>query len=305
LALQKVLGTHVEQKGSLVNPERLRFDFAHFQKMTNEEIREVEMLVNKAIRNNSNLQEYRETPIAEAQSMGAKALFGEKYGDTVRVIQFGESIELCGGTHIQATGNIGFFKIISEGAIAAGIRRIEGVTSDNAEAYIFSQIDTVSQVKELLKNPANVCKQLEAVTIENSTLRKQVETFERNQSQTVAAEILNDAKLQGATSIIIKEISASNAGILKDITFGVKEKLASHIVVLAANIDQKAHLAIAVSQDVIDNNKVTAPDLIKIASKEIEGGGGGQAFFATAGGKNPQGISKALAAIKLKTNTLQ
>ena len=297
LALQEVLGSHVEQKGSLVNPERLRFDFAHFQKMSIEEIRKVEELVNTSIRKNILLQEHRDTPIEKAKNMGAKALFGEKYGDTVRVIQFGDSIELCGGTHIESTGKIGFFKIISEGAIAAGIRRIEAVTANQAEAFIFNQIDTISSIREILKSPSNIVQQVEQLCNENSQLKKQIEAFEKQQAQTIGNSLITDAIHIKNISVITKEISVNNAGALKDITFSIKEKLTSHIVVLGAAIDGKAQIAIAVSKDVIDNYKISAQDLIKIASKEIEGGGGGQPFFATAGGKNPQGISKALTTV--------
>jgi len=300
LALQQVLGTHVEQKGSLVNPERLRFDFAHFQKMTAEEIRSVEILVNEAIRSNIHLQEYRETPIEAAKDMGAKALFGEKYGDTVRVIQFGESVELCGGTHTHATGTIGFFKIITEGAIAAGIRRIEAVTADRAQTFIFETLDTVAGIKEVLKNPSHLLASVEQLAQENMQLKKQIEVFEKQQALSVAQSLLADAIIKSDTCFIIKEISVSNAAALKDIVFGLKEKVSSHIVVLAAAIDGKAHIAAATSKDVIETRQISAQDIIKSASKHIEGGGGGQAFFATAGGKNPQGISKALHELQLQ-----
>ena len=298
LALQEILGTHVEQKGSLVNPERLRFDFAHFQKMTTEEIRKVEILVNESIRKNVKLQEYRETPIENAKNMGAKALFGEKYGDTVRVIQFGKSIELCGGTHIDSTGKIGFFKIISEGAIAAGIRRIEAITADQAEAFIFNQIDSISSIREILKSPSNIVTQVEQLSSENSQLKKQLESFEKQQTIAVAKELLKEIEVINNKTILIKEIEVSNAGALKDIAFNLKENLDSHIIVLGTKIDGKAQIAIATSKDIIDTYKISAQDLIKTASKEIEGGGGGQPFFATAGGKNSNGISKALSSVR-------
>jgi alanyl-tRNA synthetase len=294
LALQQVLGTHVEQKGSLVNPERLRFDFAHFQKMTDEEIRKVEILVNEAIRSNIQLQEYRETPIEVAKNMGAKALFGEKYGDTVRVIQFGNSVELCGGTHTHATGTIGFFKIISEGAIAAGIRRIEAVTADKAQAYVFETIDIVSGIKEMLKNPAQVLQHVESLINENVQLKKQIEHFEKQQALAQASQLVNELQLKGNVNVIVKQIEVSNAGALKDIVFAVKEKLDSFVIVLAANIDGKAHIAASVSKDIIESKHITAQEIIKAASSHIQGGGGGQPNFATAGGKNPAGISIAL-----------
>jgi alanyl-tRNA synthetase len=298
LALQEILGSHVEQKGSLVNPERLRFDFAHFQKMTAEEIRKAEILVNESIRKNIALQEYRETPIESAKKMGAKALFGEKYGDSVRVIQFEKSIELCGGTHIDSTGKIGFFKIISEGAIAAGIRRIEAITADQAEKFIFDQVDIISSIREILKSPSNIVTQVEQLSSENSQLKKQLESFEKQQTIAIAQELLKEIEVINNITILIKEIEVSNANALKDIAFNLKEKLNSHIIVLATKIDGKAQIAIATSKDIIDTYKISAQDLIKTASKEIEGGGGGQPFFATAGGKNTNGISKALSSVR-------
>ena len=297
-ALQQVLGDHIEQKGSLVTPEHLRFDFSHFQKMTTEEIRQVEQLVNQAIRQDLKLQEYRDTAIDEAKAMGARALFGEKYGDKVRVIQFGKSMELCGGTHIASTGKIGFFKIISEGAIAAGIRRIEAVTSENAENYLFEQIDTISSIKEILKNPVNLVKQIEILTNENAALHKQVDAFERQQMQQIANDLLTSVESKNNIAIISKEVSVSNANSLKDIAFELKNSLPSFVIALGANIDGKANICVALSQDVIDDYKLTAQDLIKLMAKEIAGGGGGQPFFATAGGKNPQGISAALQLVK-------
>lgn len=303
-ALQQVLGNHIEQKGSLVTPEHLRFDFSHFQKMTAEEIRKVEQLVNQAIRQDIKLQEYRETPIDQAKAMGARALFGEKYGDKVRVIQFGNSMELCGGTHIASTGKIGFFKIISEGAIAAGIRRIEAVTSDNAEAYLFEQIDTISSIKEILKNPANLVKQIEQITNDNATLHKQVDAFEKQQTLQIANELLKSVESKNNIAVITKEVSVSNANALKDIAFDLKNSLPSFVIALGANIDGKANICVALSQDVIDDYKLTAQDLIKLMAKEIAGGGGGQPFFATAGGKNPQGIPAALQLIKNRITQL-
>ena len=303
-ALQQVLGSHVEQKGSLVTPEHLRFDFSHFQKMTDEEIRKTEQIVNQLIRSDYALQEYRDMPINEAKAMGAKALFGEKYGDKVRVIKFGDSMELCGGTHISSTGKIGFFKIVSESAIAAGIRRIEAVTSDNAEKFIFEQVDTIATIKELLKNPVNLTKQVEQLVADNAKLQKQLEAFEKQQTQQVAKELLKETETKNNISLIVKEISVANANALKDIVFGVKNSLSSFIVVLAANVDGKANVCVAVSQDVIDDYKLTAQELIKLMAKEIAGGGGGQPFFATAGGKNPQGISAALQLIKNKISEL-
>ncbi len=303
-ALQQVLGSHVEQKGSLVTPERLRFDFSHFQKMTDEEIRKVEQIVNQLIRNDFQLEEFRDMPINDAKAMGAKALFGEKYGDKVRVIKFGESMELCGGTHIASTGKIGFFKIVSESAIAAGIRRIEAVTSDNAENFIFEQVDTLSAIKETLKNPVNLMKQVEQLVADNAKLQKQLEAFEKQQTQQLANDLLKNVETKNNIAIVTKEISVSSANALKDIVFAMKNSLPSFIIVLAANVDGKANVCAALSQDVIDDYKLSAKDLISLMAKEIAGGGGGQPFFATAGGKNPQGIPAALQLVTNRINEL-
>ena len=297
-ALQTVLGTHVEQKGSLVEAERLRFDFAHFQKMSDEEIRHVERLVNKAIRTNMPLQEFRETPIEDAKKMGAKALFGEKYGDSVRVIQFGSSIELCGGTHAKSTGTIGFFKIISEGAIAAGIRRIEAITAETAENYIFATIDEVSEIKALLKTQNTLPDSIRNLQLENTSLKKSLETFEKEKALAFSNEIIQKKQLLGNISVIIESIDACYASSIKDITMHIKNSQSKTICVLATTIGDKVQIAASVSQDIIDNSSISALEIIKIAAKHIQGGGGGQAFFATAGGKNPVGIPSAFANIQ-------
>ncbi len=301
LALQEVLGTHVEQKGSLVQPERLRFDFAHFQKMTDEEIRTVEQKVNKAIRSNYLLEESRNTPIDEAKKMGAKALFGEKYGDFVRTIKFGSSIELCGGTHVSSTGNIGFFKIISESAIAAGIRRIEAISSAKAEEYIYSQFDEMSLVKEILKNPKDIVKQVESITKEINTLKKQIEAFEKSQSADLSKNLINKMEKINDVSVLIENLEISNPN-LKDIASQIKNAVPNSICVLANASNDKVQLAITIDKTIVEKYNISAQDLIKSVSKDIEGGGGGQAVFATAGGKNPKGIASALENIKGQIN---
>ncbi|MCK9561619.1 MAG: alanine--tRNA ligase [Bacteroidales bacterium] len=297
-ALQTVLGTHVEQKGSLVESERLRFDFAHFQKMSNAEIREVEQLVNAAIRANIPLQEHAETPIDDAEKMGAKALFGEKYGDVVRVIQFGSSIELCGGTHASSTGTIGFFKIISESAIAAGIRRIEAVTAESAETYAFKAIDEIAEIKSLLKSPHTLTETIRSLQAENSSLKKAVDTYEKEKALAIANELVQKKQVIGNVSVIIESIDARFANSMKDIAMHIKNTQENSVCVLAVAVGNKAQIAAAISQDIVNKSLLSAQEIIAIASKEIQGGGGGQAFFATAGGKNPNGISTAFKLIQ-------
>jgi len=293
-ALQQVLGTHVEQKGSLVNSDNLRFDFSHFQKMTSEEITKVEAIVNTLIRANIQLEESRNVPIATARDLGAKALFGEKYGETVRVIKFGESIELCGGTHISSTGKIGYFKIISESAIAAGIRRIEAISSVKSEQLIVKNNLLIAQLKELLKNPLDIYKSTEALIEENNSLRKKLESFSKEKAKSTVSELLNKTTSINNINFIAEKIEIDNAAILKDISFSVKDQIENLFMVLGAEIDGKANLSVILSQSLIESNNMNASVIIRDIAKEIQGGGGGQEFFATAGGKNPQGITSAL-----------
>jgi alanyl-tRNA synthetase len=297
-ALRDTLGTHVEQKGSLVGPDYLRFDFSHFQKMTSEEIQTVEQIVNAKIRENIPLDEKRNQPIEEAKKLGAMMLFGEKYGESVRVIKFGDSIELCGGTHVKATGNIGFFKIVSEGAIAAGIRRIEAITGPKVEEYFNQQLSTLHQVKELLNNPSDILKGLENKLNEFSTLQKQFELVQKERSQQMAKTLAGKVQKIGNINFIAEKVDIDSAQNLKDLAFQLKTQVNDLYLVLATEIDGKANLAVMVSDNLIKEKNLNAGNIIREISKEIEGGGGGQPFFATAGGKNPKGIESALAKAK-------
>lgn len=297
-ALRDTLGLHVEQKGSLVGPDYLRFDFSHFQKMTAEEIQAVEQIVNAKIRENSPLDEKRNYPIEDAKKLGAMMLFGEKYGESVRVVKFGDSIELCGGTHVKATGNIGSFKIISEGAIAAGIRRIEAITGPKVEEYLNEQINTIHKVKELLNNPADIVKGLENRIAEFSTLQKQFETMLKERNAQMAQTLLSRSQKSGNLNIIAEKIEIDSAQSMKDLAFQLKSQAENLCLVLAAEIDGKANLAVMISDNLVKEKNLHAGNIIREISKEVDGGGGGQPFFATAGGKNPNGIEKALAKAK-------
>lgn len=296
-ALQTVLGSHVEQKGSLVESERLRFDFAHFQKMSDEEIRKVEALVNQAVRKNISLQEYREMPITDAQKLGAKALFGEKYGDTVRVIQFDSSIELCGGTHVSSTGAIGLFKILSEGAIAAGIRRIEAITGKAAEAYVYDMVDTLSEIKHILKNPQNIRGAVTQLQQENQEIRKSLELLEKEKAQGLVKYLQQHAVTYGTVSLILEKVDSEYAKNLKDIVMQIKNAQQDTVCVLATVEHDKVQLAVSVTQSLVETQHISAQEIIKHMSSHIQGGGGGQANFATAGGKNPAGIDAAFASV--------
>jgi alanyl-tRNA synthetase len=272
----------------------LRFDFAHFNKLTAEEIREVEKEVNRNIRLNSNRNENGNMPVADAQKMGAMALFGEKYGEFVRVIKFGDSVELCGGTHVESTGQIGFFKIISEGAIAAGIRRIEAVTGNVAEQLIFSEFDTLSSIAGLFNNPKDLFGAVENVVNENSQLKKNLEVFRIAGLKEVKRELLNNAQSSGDIKLIFSILDISDSNDLKEICSQIRAEVKSFACVLGAVIDEKPYLAIAFSEDLTKEKQLHAGNLIRETAKLIQGGGGGQPFVATAGGKNPDGIKDAV-----------
>ena len=297
-ALREVLGTHVEQKGSYVSPESLRFDFSHFQKMTLEEIREVEKRANNKIRENYPLQERRDTPIAEAQKMGAMALFGEKYGETVRVIKFGNSIELCGGTHVGATGNIGIVRIISESSIAAGIRRIEAVTGRAVEKLMDIQQDTLNNAKELFNNTPDLTKAIQKSQEENNELKKQLESFMHERIMNLRDKLIAEAKNENGIHVIRFKTNLS-VDAIKTLAFQIRnvqgEKL---FVAIAGEYEGKPSLTVLLSDDLVAKG-YNAVNITREAAKLIQGGGGGQPFFATAGGKNPLGLDDALNAIKL------
>jgi alanyl-tRNA synthetase len=292
-ALRTVLGTHVEQKGSLVNAENLRFDFSHFSKVTNEELKQIEELVNANIRENILLNEHRNIPIEEAKSMGAMALFGEKYGDTVRAIQFGESIELCGGTHVSTTSAIGLFKITSESAVAAGIRRVEAITSTTAEEFYRSQVETLNEIKEVLKNPKNIVEAVEELSKKNAALQKQIEVFQREKAQAVKHEL--KTKIEGINGINYLGTKVNlDAGSIKDIAYQLKGETSNFIGIFGGVEEDKCSLTIIIDENLAKEKGLDAGKIIREISKHIQGGGGGQAFFATAGGKNTSGVDKAI-----------
>ena len=302
-ALRKVLGTHVEQKGSLVHPDYLRFDFSHFQKLSPEEVALVEHLVNIDIRNNFPLDEKRQYPIDDAKKLGATMLFGEKYGDFVRVVKFGDSIELCGGTHVKATGNIGFFKIISEGAIAAGIRRIEAITGEKVEEYIHDQTDTLKKIGEMLNNPSDIVKGVDQRLSELGKLQKQIDQLLKERNAQLADELEKSKTAIGGIQFIGSKIDIDSAQSMKDLAFQLKNKVENLVLVLGAQIDGKASLAVMISDTL--TAKLNAGNMIREIAKEVDGGGGGQPFFATAGGKKPEGIDASINKAKEIVNQLK
>jgi alanyl-tRNA synthetase len=293
-ALREVLGTHVEQKGSFVSPDALRFDFSHFQKLTKEEIRAVEAIANRKIRENYPLQERRETPIAEAQAMGAMALFGEKYGETVRVIQFGSSVELCGGTHVSATGNIGLVRVVAESSIAAGIRRIEAITGKAVEELLDKQQETIGEAKELLNNAPDVLTAIRRLSEESADLKKQVEAFVHEKIMSLRDKLLAEATVVKGFKVIQYEGSLT-ADQTKTLAFQIRNVQAEKLFFVAGCVaDGKPSLTVLLSDDLVAGG-LNATNIAREAAKEIQGGGGGQPFFASAGGKNPGGIQKAIA----------
>ena len=291
-ALREVLGTHVEQKGSFVSPEILRFDFSHFQKMTEEEIRKVERLANEKVRKATPRYEHRNIPIAEAKALGAMALFGEKYGDTVRVIQYDNSIELCGGTHVENTGNIGMIKIISESSIAAGIRRIEAITGANVEENIYKMKDVLTQISSLLNNAPNVIPALQKSLTENANLRKQAEEFLQERVKTVKAELLEKAEnINGLT--VVKCYGPRIAEVIKGVAFAIKaDNLSDTVFIAATHENGKPTLTVQISDNLVKEG-MNASGIVREAAKLIKGGGGGQPHFAQAGGKDVDGLSAA------------
>jgi len=291
-ALRKVLGSHVQQKGSLVNENLLRFDFSHFTRMTDQEIREVEQLVNQKIRTNILIDEQRNIPIAQAKSLGAMALFGEKYGDFVRVISFDNnySVELCGGTHVPATGNIGLFKITSEGSVAAGVRRIEAVTADKAEEYMNHKADILNQVNELLNNPKDPIKAVENLLQEKLALLKTIEKSNQEKSNQQKGILLKAVQQINGYNILIETVALPDADGLKKLAFELKNEMSKLIMVLAADIGGKPQIAIMISNELVKSLNLHAGNMVRELSKEIKGGGGGQPFFATAGGQDISGL---------------
>ncbi|MEQ3654696.1 MAG: alanine--tRNA ligase [Dokdonia sp.] len=296
-ALRKVLGTHVEQKGSMVHSRSLRFDFSHFSKVTPEQLKAVEDFVNARIRENLPLQEQRAIAYDQAIAQGAIALFGEKYGDAVRTIAFGKSMELCGGTHVAQTGDIWHFKIMSEGAVAAGIRRIEAITSDAAKDYFTAQTEAYDKVKQSLKNPQDPIKAITAMMDENTALKKQVESLIKEKAQHLSSDLASRFETINGISFLAQKVDLDAAAI-KDLAFSLGANKTDAFILFGTEQNGKALLSCYISKELVAARDLNAGQVVRELGKHIQGGGGGQAFFATAGGKNPAGINDALEAAK-------
>ncbi|NMM49241.1 alanine--tRNA ligase [Marinigracilibium pacificum] len=298
-ALRNVLGDHVQQRGSLVSPDVLRFDFSHFQKVTEEEIREIEQIVNSRIRQNIKLDEKRNVPIEDAKDAGAMALFGEKYGDFVRVITFDKeySVELCGGTHVPYTGQIGMFKIISEGSVAAGVRRIEAITGAAALDYFEKELQLLNEVREVLKNPKNLIQGLNGIIEEKNKLAKAVEEANNERSKVVKQQLFDKIESHNGANILAEKVELPDADSLKNIAFQLKNEKGPIVAVIAADIVGKPQIAVVISEDLV-NDERNAGQWVRELAKHIKGGGGGQPFFATAGGKDISGLDNAVTEAK-------
>ncbi|MDX1759162.1 MAG: alanine--tRNA ligase [Arenibacter algicola] len=292
-ALREILGTHVEQKGSAVHSKYLRFDFSHFAKLSTDELTAIESFVNARISSGLPLEEQRNVPMEKALEQGAMALFGEKYGDAVRTIRFGQSIELCGGTHVKNTADIWHFRIRSEGAVAAGIRRIEAITSDAVKDFYSESNNTLLEIKELLNNSQEPVKALTALQDENLRLKKELENLLKEKAKNLKSELLNELTEVNGIQFLAKKVDLDAAGI-KDISFEMGQNRKDLFLLFASENEGKALLSCYISKELVEQRKLNAGTIVRELGKYIQGGGGGQPFFATAGGKNPAGIGEVL-----------
>ena len=300
-ALREILGTHVEQKGSFVSPDVLRFDFSHFSKVEPSDLRKVEQLVNERIRENFPREEFRNVPIAEAQAMGAMALFGEKYGEEVRVLKYGTSIELCGGTHVSATGRIGFFRIISESSVAAGVRRIEAVTGAGAEKMLYQVEDLLKEVKELFNNNPQIITAIKKTIEENAELAQQVQAALKEKVASFKQHLLSQREELGGVRIFKVQQNVS-AELIKDLAFQIAGELTESFIFIGATDEGgKPNLTLMLSRDLVESKGWNASNILRSAAKHIQGGGGGQPHFATAGGKRIEGLDEAVQQILRET----
>jgi alanyl-tRNA synthetase len=295
-ALRKVLGEHVEQKGSLVHADYLRFDFSHFHKVTDEELAEVEKLVNSNIRKNYSLEEFRSIPYRKALELGAVALFGEKYGDVVRAVKYGDSVELCGGTHVNATGEIGYFKIFSESSVASGVRRIEALTGAKADEVIRSQFMIMKELQQVLKNPSDIKKNVLSVIEDNAVMNSELNSLRQSLMMVEVKSMEDDAKVIDGIKVVHSRVKPIIAPVLKDFAFRVRKELGNVVAVLGAEVKGKPQLSIIISDHLVKEKELNASEIVREAAKYMQGGGGGQPFFATAGGKNLDGLDEAIKA---------
>ena len=298
--LHQVLGEHATQKGQDLGDKKLRFDFSHFGKMTDEEVADLEDLVNEKIVANIPLEEGRDIPLDEAKERGAMMLFGEKYGDKVRVITFDKSFssELCGGTHVKATGEIGYFKILSESGVAAGIRRIEAITGEASRKYINDEVATLSNVKGLFKNTPNVVKSVSDLQEENKNLKKQIGQMLAAQAQGIKKDLIKEVQQVNGINLLASKLPFQDTDVVKDLSYQLEKEIGDVVIVFGCEVKAKPQLMVTISKNLVENKALDAGKIIRELAKEIKGGGGGQAFFATAGGNDLAGLDKAISKAK-------
>ena len=299
-ALHQILGEHAVQKGQNVDADRLRFDFNHFGKVTEEEIAQIEEMVNDRIRQNIPLEEERAMPIEDAKALGAMMLFGEKYGEFVRVITFDKdfSQELCGGTHVDATGEIGYFKILAESGVAAGIRRIEAITADKAQRYINKELDELNNVRALLKNPKSAVKSVESLQQENRSLKKAMEQLLAQQANALKGQLLGQVEEVNDIQLLATKLPLNDTAAIKNLAYQLEKEMENAVIIFGAEVKGKPQLMVVVNKALSESGKYHAGNMIRELAKEIKGGGGGQPFFATAGGKEVSGLDAAIAKAK-------
>jgi alanyl-tRNA synthetase len=295
-ALHQVLGKHAVQKGQNVDANRMRFDFSHFNGVTKDELAQIEKIVNQKIRENIALNEVRNMPIEDARKTGAMMLFGEKYGETVRVITFDKSFsqELCGGTHVQATGEIGLFKIVAESAVAAGVRRIEALTADGAEAYMNEEIAELDKIRDIFKNPKETAKKVESLQDDNKALRKQIEAMHIEQATVLQKSLRSEFKNTEGVNLLVKQINLSDGNALKTLATNLEKEVGNALIVFGTISNDKPQLTVCISADLAKAKNWNAGNMVKELAKDIKGGGGGQPTFATAGGTDVAGLVTAL-----------
>lgn len=299
-ALREVLGTHVQQKGSLVREDLLRFDFSHYNKMTDEEIEKVERIVNEKIRQNITLEEARSIPLEEAQKAGAIMLFGEKYGETVRMITFDPAFsrELCGGCHVPATGKIGFFKIISESGVASGVRRITAITSEAAEKYVSDKFNEMKELESMMKNPQSLVNAIADLQEENKSLKKKLESLQASKAGDLKDDLLKQVTSTNGINVLAQEVDITDAKAVKTLLFNIEKDLGNALIMLGFRANGKAQLMLMISKELVESKDLNASEIIRQVATEINGGGGGQAFFASAGGSRPEGIQTAISKLR-------
>ncbi|MEN0004207.1 MAG: DHHA1 domain-containing protein, partial [Bacteroidota bacterium] len=295
-ALHEVLGKNALQKGQSVDPERLRFDFSHFQKVGKEELEQIEQIVNEKIRANIVLEEERAMPIAEARASGAMMLFGEKYGDFVRMVTFDKdfSRELCGGTHVDATGKIGLFKILTETGVAAGIRRIEAITANKAEAFVKAELEELGQIRQAFKNAPNPAEQVAALQEENKALKKQVEQLMAKQALSLKSDLLQRVEAHPGFQLLTARLPLHDSNAIKNLAFQIEKEVENVVIIFGAEVKEKPQLLVMINKELAAAKRFHAGTIVREAAKAMKGGGGGQPFFATAGGKDIGGLDAAI-----------